>query len=846
MDRARGSLPSPEARFGFKPGTDRQFVNWPDIVEYFHLIGGASDRVLVEEIGKSTEGNPFLLLTISDPQNLAGLDRLREIQRRLADPRGLDPETAAALTDEGLAVVLITCSIHATEIGATQMTLDLVWELATREDEEVGRILRNVVFLLIPCLNPDGLIMVHEWYYSTLGQPWEGCRLPRLYNTYTGHDNNRDWFMFTQVETRLTIERVQNVWRPHVVFDMHQMGSDGARYIVPPFIDPIDPNVDPILQEELSAMGLAMAKELTAEGKAGVATNVIFDAYSPSRAYQHYHGGVRILSEAASCKIATPIERRAEDLKDGRGFDPKAATWFHPMPWRGGAWRLGDIVAYNKTAAYACLSHAARYRDRWVRNFYRVGQRAVTREAPPYAFLVPEAQRDPHSAIELLDTLRFADVEVERARAPFVADGVHFPAGTRVIRVAQPYGAFAKTLMEIQRYPDLRLYPGGPPKPPYDIAAHTLWLQMGVRAHQIDKPFEADLEPWPGDSAPPGGLVERPGGDLLGPGRTARGWAFGAESNRSAQMAHRLLAEGVTLYRAAQPLLAGGGELMPGAYLAPPGAAEALDRVGRELGVPVVPVESRGELDAWRLRRPRIALYRSYKPDADEGWTRWIFEQYGIAYTTVHDAEVRAGDLRDRFDVVLLTHQSAADILNGNRERERDERYPPEFCGGIGEVGAANLRAFVEASGTLVALDAASELPIKRFWLPIANALEGVPADQFYCPGSLLRILVNPNHPIGYGFEREVAAMFVGSPAFDAREGGVVARYPLHNPLLSGWILGAERLAGRAALVDLPLGRGRVVLFGFRPQFRAQARGTYRLLFNALFYGAMQRQSFRA
>ncbi|MFN8541106.1 MAG: M14 metallopeptidase family protein [Thermomicrobiales bacterium] len=809
VNGARATIRSPQEVFGYVPGEARKLPSWAQVVGYFRSLAASSDRVRFEELGPATEGQPFVALAIAAPETLANLDHFRDIQRRLADPRSTSPDEAEALIAEGKTVVLLTCSIHSTEVGSTLMALSLAHELATGDDEQTRTILDNVILLLVPSLNPDGWQLVYEWYTKTLDTPHEGTAPPTLYHTYTGHDNNRDWFMFTQQETRYAIEWLHNRWHPQIVFDQHQMGSEGARFFVPPYIDPYDPNVDPILQQEINQLGYAMVADLTAAGKTGVATAIIFDAFSPSRAYQHYHGGVRILSEAASAKICTPITIPKENLREARGFNPRLASTNHPLPWPGGEWTIADIVAYERVATYALLNNAARGRDRWLRNFYLVHKAAVER-ASPHAFVLPAGQRDPGATDELLQALQFGGVEIERATAPFTADGVRYDAGARVIRLAQPYGPFAKTLLETQHYPDLRLYPGGPPKPPYDITAQTLGLQFGVETVQIEHSFEAELVPETPEAlaATPARVVGSGGSG----GETAVIGVIGAEANASVRAINALFAEGKASVSRLPTELAVAGEVFgPGSYLVEGLDAAALAQLAGSMAcgwgwraatqssraagaappargpLPLLSPERDGRgLDPLRARTLRLRVRHAARPRGAAGWA------------------ARA----------IRLHHPGAPGRKGDPGRQQPREYPAEFSGGIGDQGAAHLRRFVEEGGTLIALDAACELAIEHLYLPVTNALASVKSDQFYAPGALFRIIVDPDHPLGWGFERDVAALYLNGPAFDIssvagrEQPTAVARYPLSSPLLSGWVLGPGHIAGKAAIVRPRSGAG--------------------------------------
>jgi Zinc carboxypeptidase len=755
---AVGSIPSPKEVLGFTPGDDRKLASWNQVLTYFDKLDQASDRVKFEALGKTTMDVPFAMATISAPENLANLKEYKRIQALLADPRklgspGVRDRKAAELIRRGKTIVLITCGIHSTEVGSYLSSMLIAHRLASSNEPEIQNVLENTIILLVPSLNPDGVGIVKDWYDKTLGTPYEGTEPPQLYHKYTGHDNNRDWYAFTQVETQITVDKIHNVWHPQIVHDIHQQGEFGARLFLPPYMAPVEPNVPKQIVEGYTELGNWMAKELRNQGFKGITTNSTYDAWTPARAYSHYHGGVRILSETASARIASPITVKFDQLRSREGYDPqKESIKFGPL-WRGGEWHLRDITNYMTTTAFTLLTHASQNREHWLTRFYEIGKASVRPRGRGelYAFVIPPAE---HLGT-LLAILERGGVKVDYPGA-FTANGRRYPQGTAVVRVAQPYGGFAKALLEVQRYPDLRDATGHP-IPPYDVTAHTLPLLMGTPTEAIYAPF------------------------VLPPAKP-------------------------------EPRVAGNGGC----------------------GGPA-----------------RRAIYSSHSPSMDEGWTRWVLDSDAttsfrcLYYRTLEDAEARAGNLLEKFDVIVLPDQEARLILNGHPPG----KMPPEYTGGLGSEGVKAFREFVEQGGTLVLLNRASDFGIEQFKLPVRNIVAGVPERDFFVPGSILRIELDPSSPIAKGMPKETIAWVEDSPVFELIRTGsssnrveipdskvqVIARYPSDkNPLLSGWLLGGDRLKGKAALVEVTMGKGRIILFGFRPQYRAQSMATYPLFFNAI------------
>ena len=829
-----GGAQTPDAYFGFHIGADGELARYPKIVEYLQHLAKSTDRVKFEELGQTTMGNPYVLATISAPENLAKLNRLVEINRRLADPRGLTETEATRLAQEGRAFYFICGTIHSTEVGNTQSLIEIAHRLATDSGPDIKQILDNVVILLVPSQNPDGQYLVVDHWYKTKGTPF-GRTYPDLYHKYVGHDDNRDWFMFTQKETRLAVD-IQNKFKPIITHDMHQKGSGGARIFVPPFDDPYDPNVHPIIAQGIMTAGQAMASALVSQGKGGVEWLSTYDLWAPARQYMVYHGQPRILTEIASVNLADPVVNAT-----GVPIGPQEARWNFPLPYRKSDWRLRDIVDYGNTVAFAGMAHVAKYRTAWLENFYRIHADWVNRTDPPYAFVVPAEQRDPFETIEMLRILRIAEVEIHQATAPFTAGGKPYAAGSWVIRTAQPYGAFAKTMLERQKYPDLRLYPGGPPKPPYDVTGHTLGMLMGVTVDQIEQPFDATLEPVKTPMPAPTNLP------LLGRGH----YLVAPFSNAAFIAVARLQAAKIPVGRAVSvPGMA------PGTWIVPMSgeSGRILIEVSRETGLVVRASDAALTGEVYRLKpQTRTGLWRGAN-NMPAGWMKWVFEQYGFNHKTIASSDLD-GDLAAQYDTIVLPDgTSRATIVNGLSRERNDKEW--SWAYGVGEAGWKKLADWVEGGGTLVAIGSAVETARALLDLPIEPALpEPRPGGRggaaaplaFYCPGSLLQNEFNTTHPVAFGMPATWPVFFEGDQAYRLKPGftiqsEVVSRYPAQGPILqSGWLLGEEFLRDQANVVAFRVGKGYVVTLGSQVDFRAQPRATFKLLFNAIFHGPSTR-----
>jgi hypothetical protein len=845
---AQQAIPSPESVLGFAPGADFKLARYEESIDYFRRLAASSPYIRLVEVGHTSEARPWTLAVISSPENLENLERYRTIAQRLAHPRGLTDDEARSLAREGKAFVDISGGLHASEVAGAQHTIQLAHDLLARATEpRVRAILDNVVLLLWPSLNPDGQNIVVDWYRENAGTPYEVSPLHELYQKYIGHDNNRDAYMLNVPESRV-IGRAWRHWEPQIIYVHHQTSPFPTRIWLPPFAEPIAPRAPPLMSREVNAIGMLIAQALESNGQPGAThMGTGFDAWYPG--YIDYMPMLQNIAafwtETALYRYATPRFYTIDDFpREMRDLRPGA---LYASPWTGGWWRLRDAVEYMLTASVAVLDYAAKYREDLLYNRYQAGRDAIQRyeREPPYAYFVPQEQRDPVAAVELLHRLAFNGVRVSQVERDAQHEGITLPSGTWVVPMNQEFAELVRQLFDVQVYPDLREYPDGPPEQPYDAAGWTLPHQMGVRVIAAMSPLsdafraalrelEADPGPLrnaphaPFHSNPVAAAIVPPPGRIIGSGSRV---AVDPSENNAFRIVNWALEAGASVQVSASTAVS--ARPASGSRYVISGVPDGTLRSWvNELAVQAVRTNASGP-----AVRSRIGLYKPWRASMDEGWTRWLFDQYGFSYATLSNADLQAGSLRDRYDVIILASDNAAGLLNGYAKGV----VPPRYEGGIGASGVRALDAFVRSGGTLVCLNQSSDFAIAQLQLPVRNVVAGVDRRHFFASGSILEVTTDPTHPVMAGMPERANIFFDSSPVFttlDGFQGSALAKYASGGtPLLSGYLLGEERLHGYAAAVDVQHGQGHVLLIGFRPQWRGQPAGTFRVLFNSAFFG---------
>lgn len=829
----QSKITSPEEFFGFQMGAERKLARWDQTAEYFFLLENESDRLKVMNMGPTPEGQPFLIVLITSPENIANLDRLQRMNQAISDPRGVPQEKIDEYIREGKAVVFQSMGLHSNEVGGTQMTPELAYDLLTRNDEETIRILENVLFFMIPSLNPDGDVMINDWYNSTVGTEYEGMRMPYLYNKYCGHDTNRDADFLNLLESRYTAQAMYIDWPPQAFIDHHQMGSYGARFYVPPYCDPIRPHADPLVWREIEWYGANMAYKLEEEGFKGVLNDAQFTGWGHFGWHwiTPFHNIAGMLTESANVNLATSIYIHPEQLSAGaRMFPDYEAQASFPNPWPGGWWHLRDIVEQKKVSAWSLLDVAAKNRETVLKNAWQKARNQIRRgeEGDIRALIVPASQHDHLTSVTMVNTLLRSGLDIRKAGSDFAVGEVNYSEGSYIIPLDQPKRGLILNMLTETHYPqnDWTIRDDGTPLRPYDLATHTMFEFMGVRVDKSPERLEGDFVKLTDFEKPAGNV---PGSDVA--------MVLDGRLNNSFKAVNMLIDNGVEVKRIHKVY----GDYRPGDFIVEKAPAGLVNQIATETGVDFNPLNGRPS-DVKTLSRGRTGLFqRYYGGNIDEGWTRLCLENFEFPYSTLMSEEIKRGNLRRNYDVIIIPHDSPMHITGSYERSSIDpEDYPEEFRSGIGSDGTENLREFVRNGGRLVVFGSSYEFAVDAFDLQIRNVVSGRPSTQFFCPGSTLRVRFDNTDPLAFGMPDKGFVLYRASPVFAVQRGmanhdyKTVVRYKDENILKSGWLWGEEIIANMPAMVRVNYGEGEIIMIGFRTQHRHQMHGTFKLLFNSI------------
>jgi hypothetical protein len=904
---AQVTITSPKAHLGHNVGDDYYLATYADMIGYWKVLDGQSDRMVLVDIGQTAEGRTQTMAIVTSPENLEKLDYYKGISQKLAHAEGLTDDEARKLAAEGKAIVWIDGGLHATEVVGAQQLIEMVYQLVSRTDAETMRFLNDVIVLCVPA-NPDGMDLVSGWYMrrpdplkrSTMG-------VPTLYEKYAGHDNNRDSYMVNLPETENMHRVLYREWFPQIMYNHHQTGPVGTVVFMPPFRDPFNYYYDPLIPLGVEAVGTAMHSRFVAEGKPG-STMRSGAPYSTwwnggLRTTTYFHNMIGLLTEIIG--NPTPIEIPLVPTK-------LLATGDYPFPILPQKWVMRQSIDYEVSANRAVIDIASRYRDTLLFNMYKMGKNAiekgsqdtwtmtpkkvnaamalVAKERPPQAesavperyaaffsrtvptkyldvlrtpdardprgYIVPADQPDFPTAIKFVNTFIKNGITVQRATATFQVGGKTYPAGSYILKGAQAFRPYVLDAFEPQDHPDDFAYPGGPPRPPYDSAGWTLAFTMGVGFDRILEPFDGPFEVVTDLQKPPAGVVAMP------KGKKAAGYLLSSQVNETFRAINRLIKAKEDVYRLTKPATIDGTAWAAGTvYVAARATtATAVRKLADEFGLNLTGTVSKVPAAAMKLRPVRVGLWDRYGGSMPSGWTRLILEQFEFPFEVVYAPTLDAGGLAAKYDVLVFVdgaiperETTGPDPFMGGQPKAED--VPAEYRDRLGSISLAKtipqLRQFVDAGGRLLAIGGSTAVAA-HFGLPVTDALveksprgeqKPLGSDKFYIPGSVLSAAIDPTSPLAWGMSSRADVFFDNSPAFtlapDAGLKGLqpVAWFDSAKPLRSGWAWGQGYLEGTTAVIDAAVGKGHVFLYGPEIAFRAQPHGTYKLLFNGIYYG---------
>jgi len=843
------SIPKPEDILGFKVGADYHLATYTQATDYLKILAKNSERIKLLDMGETSMGQTMVYAVISSSENIAQLDKYKQISKKLSLVKGLSPQEAKKLAQEGKPIVYIDAGLHASECAPAQHNIQLAYNLVTTKDPRTLRILKNVILLLV-LANPDGMNLLAEWYHPNVGTPYEVSSMPWLYHKYAGHDNNRDSYIVNLIETQNLSRLVNKEWYPVILYNHHQTAPFPARIWTPPNSEPTNPNVHSLIVRWQNLIGSAMGAAFDAEGKEGAISRLIFDTWYPGYVTQvvDSHNIISILTETALYRYATPHFYTIRDFP--KQYQDLTMSAFYPNPWKGGWWRLKDAVDYCLTASMAILDVASKYPRELLFNKYKMGFDIIERfsKEPPYAWIIPKNQRDPGTASLLLNRMILLGIDIFESNEAFSCDGIKYPAGTYIIPMTQPFALFIKNVFEEQQYPDLRKYPDlwqglvnpkkfeGAPFESYDMMGWTLPYQCGVEVFTANSPVNPQMTLLK-EVKPEQGNVK---------GKANYAYLISHETNASFTATNRILKQGGKVFWAKEPFSANNNRFPEGTIIIPSNSVRRtfMEKLAKDLYLKISGISKKPKGTTYAIKKIRLGMYKSWIPSVEEGWTRLIFEKYEFPYFSIYDADIRAGNLEKSYDVVIIPDTYRPEmVINGYSKGT----MPPIYVGGITLNGLRNLKQFVENGGTLIFMNSVCNLAIDHFGLPARNILKKIKREEFVCEGSLLRMEFDTGHPIAYGMQKETATVFADScvfeilPSFKERkEPKSVAKYPDENPLMSGWIYGDKIIRQKTTILDVPYGNGKIILLGFPVQFRAQPYVTFKILFNSIFYGGIE------
>ncbi len=846
-------LKTPKEFFGFQPGTDCSLFNYDPLIEYLQMVAEVSPRVKMIEIGESPMGKKMYATFFSSEENIDNLDRLKHINKELAINPNLSESNIKTYTDEGKVFIMAALSMHSTEVGPSQSAPLLAYEIATTNDSKILNWLDNVVYMIVPSHNPDGMDLVVNHYNQSKGTKYEGGNLPVVYHKYIGHDNNRDFITLTQSDN-LAVARLYNkTWYPQVMVEKHQMGSYGPRYFVPPMHDPIAENIDERIWNWTWIFGSNMATDMAADGLAGVSQHYLFDDYWPgSTETALWKNVIGLLTECASVQFAKPIYVEKSELRaSGKGLGEYKKSINMPFPWNGGWWRLSDIVEYELSSTWSLLKTGSIHKNEILLNRNALCKKEVEKGktlAPAY-FVMSGVQHDKGELKGLITLLDEHGIAVYKSSDKIQYNGRVIEKGDYIIPLAQPFRAFIKEVMEAQKFPERHYTAGGEMIKPYDITSWSLPLHRGISSFQIDEvvdelenvltkvefPLQLEAEHSP----------------------NVQSILFPVSNNESFKVAFAAMSQGIVVSRVNKSFNIGETVLQKGDFIINTGkkSSDKLHEILSTLTVnPITLAESISD-NIDELELPKIALIETNFHDMDAGWTRYIFDTYQIPFTVVKPGEVKEKDLTE-FDVIVFPDNNKSILLEGKYKGGSGAysipSYDPQFTKGIEKEGVQKLMKFVNEGGTIVSWGLStglflgaqsikiSEKEKEEFQLPVSDISDNLKKKGLYAPGSLLNIDLKTDHPLTLGMQKTAKVFSRGRPVFSTSipyfdtDRRVIASYPDDNVLASGYAKNDELLEGKSAMVWAKKGKGNFVFYGFYPQFRASTTGTYKLLFNAL------------